>query len=67
MPINAQKKSTDMPLQPRPAIPVIPPRLGAVRARRDRLAGRVAMLVTVFAALTGVLIVTAAAVALAIT
>jgi hypothetical protein len=56
-----------MPLQPRLAIPVIPPRLGAVRAHRDRLAGRVAMLVTVFAALTGVLIVAAAAVALAIT
>jgi hypothetical protein len=56
-----------MPLQPRLAIPAVPPRLGAVQARRDRLAGRVATLVTVFAALTGVLIVAAAAVALAIT
>jgi hypothetical protein len=56
-----------MLLQSRPAMPVLPPKLGAVRARRDRIAGRVAMLVTVVAALTGVLIVAAAAVALAIT
>ena len=56
-----------MPLQQRLAIPAVPPRLGAVRARQDRFTRRVAMLVTVFAALTGVLIVAAAAVALAIT
>ena len=56
-----------MPLKQRLAIPVVPPRLGAFQARKDRLAGRVAMCVTVFAALTGVLIVAAAAVALAIT
>ena len=55
------------PRPSRPALPVLPPKLGAVRARRDRIAGRVAMLVTVVAALTGVLIVAAAAVALAIT
>jgi hypothetical protein len=56
-----------MPFHQRLAIPVVPPRVGAFRARRDRLAQRVAMCITVLAALTGVLIVAAAAVALAIT
>jgi hypothetical protein len=56
-----------MPVQTRPAMPVLPLKLGAVRARRDRFAKRIAMCVTVVAALTGVLIVAAAAVALAIT
>jgi hypothetical protein len=56
-----------MPLHQRPAMPVVPLRLGAFRARQDRVAKRVAMFVTVLAALTGVLIVAAAAVALAIT
>jgi hypothetical protein len=51
----------------RPAIPDVPPRQGAFGARHDRLAKRAAMLVTVVAALTGVLVVAAAAVALAIT
>jgi hypothetical protein len=64
---NAQKKRQNMPLRQRPAMPVIPPRLAAFRARQDRFANRVAMFVTVLAALGGVLIVAAAAVALAIT
>jgi hypothetical protein len=56
-----------MSFNQRLAIPAMPPRQGAFRAHHDQLAKRVAMLVTVLAALTGVLVVAAAAVALAIT
>jgi hypothetical protein len=56
-----------MSFDSRPAMPAMPLRLGAVRLRHDQVAKRVAMLVTVIAALTGVLVVAAAAVALAIT
>src|SRR5262249_32804542 len=65
--VGIGKRTRPTMLQPRPAIPLLPPRLGAVRARQDRFAGRIAMCITVVAALTGVLIVAAAAVALAIT
>jgi hypothetical protein len=56
-----------MPFDSHPATPAMPLRLRVVSARHDRLAKRAAMFVTVLAALTGVLVVAAAAVALAIT
>jgi len=46
---------------------MVPVRVGTFQTRRDRVARQVAMLVTVVAALAGVLAVAAAAVALAIT
>ena len=51
-----------MSLQSCPSIPVLPPKLGAFRARRDRFAKRIATCVTAIAALACVLIVAAAAV-----
>jgi hypothetical protein len=51
----------------RPAMPMVPPRQGAFRARRDWLLRRVATWISVFTAAFAVLIVAAAAVAFAIT
>jgi hypothetical protein len=56
-----------MPSLHRPAMPEIPDRLDVFRARRQYLASQAAMVLAVVVALTGVLIVAAAAVALAIT
>jgi hypothetical protein len=55
-----------MPVDLRPAMPIVPPRGGAVRARRDQFMRRLATCITVLAAATAVLIVAAAAVAFAI-
>ena len=56
-----------MPVDLRPAMPIVPPRSGAVWARRDQFMRRVATCITVLAAAaTAVLIVAAAAVAFAI-
>jgi hypothetical protein len=51
----------------RPAMPTVPPRQGAFRARRDWFVRRVATWISVFTAAFAVLIVAAAAVAFAIT
>jgi hypothetical protein len=56
-----------MPVHPRPAMPALPARRGAIRARRDWLVARVATCITVLAATVAVLIVAAAAVTFTIT
>jgi len=56
-----------VPPASRPAMPSLPLREGAFKARRDWLLRRVATCITVLAAAIGVLVVAAAAVALAIT
>jgi hypothetical protein len=50
----------------RPALPIVPPREGALKARRDWLFRRLATCTAAFAAAIGVLVVAAAAVALAL-
>jgi hypothetical protein len=55
-----------MPVDLRPAMPVVPPRAGAVWAQRDQVMRRLATLITVLAAATAVLVVAAAAVAFAV-
>lgn len=56
-----------MPVDPRPAMPIVPPRQAAFRARRNWLVTQLATCVTVLAAAATVLIVAAAAVAFTIT
>jgi hypothetical protein len=56
-----------MPFDPRPAMPIIPPRQAAFSARRNWLLAKLATCVTVLTAATAVLIVAAAAVAFTIT
>jgi hypothetical protein len=56
-----------MPVDPRPAMPIVPPRQAAFRARRNWLVTQLATCVTVLAAAAAVLIVAAAAVAFTIT
>lgn len=55
-----------MPVDSRPAIPVVPPRRAAYRARREWLVTRLATCITVLSATVAVLIVAAAAVAFTI-
>jgi hypothetical protein len=55
-----------MQVKSRPAIPTVPPRQGAFKARRDGMWRRVATLITVLTAAIAVLVVAAAAVAFAI-
>jgi hypothetical protein len=55
-----------MPVDLRPAMPAVPPRQGAFKARRDRIARTVAGFITVLTAMIAVLVVAAAAVAFAI-
>jgi hypothetical protein len=52
-----------MPVDPRPAMPIVPPRQAAFRSRRNWLLAKLATCVTVLAAATAILIVAAAAVA----
>jgi hypothetical protein len=56
-----------MPVDSRPAMPAVPPRRGALRARREWLVTRLATCITVLSATAAVLIVAAAAVAFTIT
>jgi hypothetical protein len=56
-----------MPVDPRPAMPIVPPRQAAFSARRNWLLAKLATCVTVLTAATAVLIVAAAAVAFTIT
>ena len=56
-----------MPVDPRPAMPIIPPRQAAFRTRQSWLLAKLATSVTVLMAATAVLIVAAAAVAFTIT
>ena len=56
-----------MPVDPRPAMPIVPPRQAAFRARRNWLVAQLATCVTVLAAAAADLIVAAAAVAFTIT
>lgn len=56
-----------MPIDPRPAMPIIPPRQAAFRTRQSWLLAKLATSVTVLTAATAVLIVAAAAVAFTIT
>jgi hypothetical protein len=56
-----------MPVHPRPAMPALPARRGAARARRDWFVTRLATCVTVLSATIAVLIVAAAAVTFTIT
>ncbi len=55
-----------MPVEPTPAMPTVPPRQGAFKARRDRILRRVATFITGLTAALAVVIVAAAAVAFAI-
>jgi hypothetical protein len=50
-----------------PALPLVPPKLGAVRARRDGISEKLATGVTVLTATIAVFLVAAAAVAFTIT
>ena len=56
-----------MPVDSRPAMPAVPPRRGAFRARREWLVTKLATCITVLSATVAVLIVAAAAVAFTIT
>ena len=56
-----------MPVDPRPAMPIVPPRQVAFRTRRTWLLAKLATCVKVLTAATAVLIVAAAAVAFTIT
>jgi hypothetical protein len=55
-----------MQVKSRPAIPTVPPRQGAFKARRDGILRKFATLITVLTAAIAVLVVAAAAVAFAI-
>ena len=55
-----------MQVESRPAMPTVPPRQGAFRARRDSILRQLATLITVLTATIAVLVVAAAAVAFAI-
>ena len=61
------EESHPMSVNGRPAIPALPARRGAYRARRDWLLTRLATCITVLAAAVAVLIVAAAAVTFTIT
>src|SRR4029077_5300743 len=50
-----------MPVDPRPAMPIVPPRQAAFRTRRTWLLAKLATSVTVLTAATAVLVVAAAA------
>ena len=63
----SMRESDPMPVDLRPAMPVVPPRAGVFKARRDRTVRHVATFVTVLTAAAAVVIVAAAAVAFAIT
>jgi hypothetical protein len=56
-----------MPVDPRPAMPIVPPRQVAFRTRRTWLLAKLATCETVLTAATAVLIVAAAAVAFTMT
>jgi hypothetical protein len=62
--VGAEQGSTSADF--RPAMPVVPPRQGARRARRDGLLRRIATGITALTAMIAVLVVAAAAVAFAI-
>jgi hypothetical protein len=55
-----------MPVKATPAMPTVPPRPVAFKARRDRIMKRLATFITVLTAAIAVVIVAAAAVAFAI-
>ena len=56
-----------MPVDPRPAMPIVPPRQVAFRTRQTWLLAKLATCVTVLTAATAVLIVAAATVAFTMT
>lgn len=56
-----------MPVDSRPAMPILPARQAAFRARREWLIAQLATCITMFTAAIAVLVVAAAAVAFTIT
>jgi len=64
--MQLHRGSDRMQVKSRPAMPTVPPRQGAFKARRDGILRQFATLITVLTAAIAVLVVAAAAVAFAI-